>query len=522
MSLRVCIPTAGIGSRLGERTTFVNKTLVSIANRPILSHLIEQFPEESEFVIALGFKGNLIREFLEIAYPLRRFFFVEVEPFEGEGAGLGHSLNCCSQYLQQPFTFISCDTLVGESIPEPDENWMAFANRNNLQHYRTLRLENGQVTAICEKGEGKAPTHKPYIGLAGIYDYQNFWDVMKNGADIAINTGEAHGFRGMMEKGIKAYNFTWYDTGNPEALEIARDIYREPDEPNILEKQNEAIWFVGNDVIKFSDDKDFILNRAGRVKDLQGFIPNINSVKTHMYAYTMVEGIVFSKVASVPLFEKLLERCKLFWSAKTLSSVEAKVFSTTCMNFYRNKTFDRVSLFYKKFDREDGIESINGLPMKKLDILLNELNWEWLADGHPVRFHGDFHFENIIWTPSSQDFTFLDWRQDFGGDLKRGDIYYDFAKLLHGLIVSHEIIARNLFTVSWEFGAIAYDMHRKQILVECERYFNMWIINEGYDLKKVSILTALIFLNIAALHHDPYGLLLFALGKSMLSNQLEF
>ncbi len=118
MSLRVCIPTAGIGSRLGELTKFVNKSLVSIANRPILSHLIEQFSEDCEFVIALGFKGNLVREFLEIAYPLRRFFFVEVYPFEGEGSGLGHSLNCCSQYLQQPFIFISCDTLVKEKIPE--------------------------------------------------------------------------------------------------------------------------------------------------------------------------------------------------------------------------------------------------------------------------------------------------------------------------------------------------------------------------------------------------------------------
>jgi len=521
MSLRVCIPTAGIGSRLGELTKFVNKSLVSIANRPILSHLIEQFSEDCEFVIALGFKGNLIREFLEIAYPLRRFFFVEVYPFEGKGSGLGHSLNCCSQYLQQPFVFIYCDTLVKEKIPEPNENWMAFGNVDNLQPYRTLRLKNGRVTAICEKGEGMVATHKPYIGLAGIYDYEIFWDAMIKSLDIAINTGETHGFRGMMEREIKAYGFTWYDTGNAEALKIARDIYREPDEPNILEKSNEAIWFVGNNVIKFSDNQEFISNRAVRVKDLQGFVPNITNVKTHMYAYTKVEGMVFSDVVTLPLFDKLLERCKLFWAVKTLSTPEDETFLATCMNFYRNKTFERVSLFYEKFNMKDGIESINGLPMKQLDFLLKELNWEWLADGHPVRFHGDFHFENIIWNPSCHEFTLLDWRQDFGGDLTRGDIYYDFAKLLHGLIVSHEIIARNLFTLSWEPGVvITYDLHRKQILVECEQYFNKWIVNEGYDLKKVSILTALIFLNIAALHHDPYSLLLFSLGKSMLSKHL--
>ena len=37
----------------------------------------------------------------------------------------------------------------------------------------------------------------------------------------------------------------------------------------------------------------------------------------------------------------------------------------------------------------------------------------------------------------------------------------------------------------------------------------------------IRILTALIYLNIAALHHYPYSLLLLALGKSMLSTELD-
>ena len=92
MSYRVCIPCAGTGSRLGGLTQFINKSLVSIANRPTLSHLIEQFPSDVEFVIALGHKGHLIREFLTLAYPNRQFFFAEVSPFEGPGSGLGLSL----------------------------------------------------------------------------------------------------------------------------------------------------------------------------------------------------------------------------------------------------------------------------------------------------------------------------------------------------------------------------------------------------------------------------------------------
>ena len=46
---------------------------------------------------------------------------------------------------------------------------------------------------------------------------------------------------------------------------------------------------------------------------------------------------------------------------------------------------------------------------------------------------------------SDQPFTLLDWRQDFGGNMEYGDIYYDLAKLNHGFIISHKIIDEKLF-----------------------------------------------------------------------------
>ena len=158
--------------------------------------------------------------------------------------------------------------------------------------------------------------------------------------------------------------------------------------------------------------------------------------------------------------------------------------------------------------------------MQTLNALLHAVDWDWIADGLPSRFHGDLHFENILWSSHEQLFTFLDWRQDFGGSLSIGDVYYDLAKLLHGLIMSHELIVREHFWVDWNEQEICFDFHRKQVLVECEQYFDQWLESEGYDRKKVYVLTALIYLNIAALHHNPYSLLLFALGKVMLSNEI--
>lgn len=116
--------------------------------------------------------------------------------------------------------------------------------------------------------------------------------------------------------------------------------------------------------------------------------------------------------------------------------------------------------------------------------MLDRLDWHYLSSGFFGRFHGDFHFENIIYSSSKDKFTFLDWRQDFGGDLKNGDIYYDFAKLMHGLIINHKIIDDNHFSIHINKSIVNFDFHRKQSLVECEKYFIDWLDANNFDSKK--------------------------------------
>ena len=80
---KVFIPCAGTGSRLGEFTDNINKALLSVGNKPVISHIVEKFSEDAEIVIALGYKGNYIRQFLTLAYPRRNFTFVDIDVYEG-------------------------------------------------------------------------------------------------------------------------------------------------------------------------------------------------------------------------------------------------------------------------------------------------------------------------------------------------------------------------------------------------------------------------------------------------------
>ena len=86
---KVLITTSGIGSRLGNLTNFTNKSLVRVGEKPAISHVIEHYPPNTKFVITLGHFGNLVKDFLLLAYPKIDFTFVDVKNYKGKGSSLG-------------------------------------------------------------------------------------------------------------------------------------------------------------------------------------------------------------------------------------------------------------------------------------------------------------------------------------------------------------------------------------------------------------------------------------------------
>ena len=151
---------------------------------------------------------------------------------------------------------------------------------------------------------------------------------------------------------------------------------------------------------------------------------------------------------------------------------DSETFVRRCMKFYRDKTLERVEQFYRTCKRTDGTQPINGVPMPTLASLLEQVDWQALSHGVAGRWHGDFHFENILWDEPST-FTFWTGARISAGDLGAGDI--STSPLLHGLIVNHKVIARESVHHRLVGYAVGYDMMRPQTLVECERLFGAWI-----------------------------------------------
>ncbi|NOZ80410.1 MAG: glucose-1-phosphate cytidylyltransferase [DPANN group archaeon] len=63
--MKVVILCGGRGSRLREETEFRPKPLIPIGQKPILWHIMKSYSQynHNEFILALGYKGDLIKEY---------------------------------------------------------------------------------------------------------------------------------------------------------------------------------------------------------------------------------------------------------------------------------------------------------------------------------------------------------------------------------------------------------------------------------------------------------------------------
>src|SRR3954468_15936189 len=64
--MKVAILAGGVGSRLAEETEIKPKPMVEIGGKPILWHIMMHYSHYgfSEFAIALGYKGEVIKKYL--------------------------------------------------------------------------------------------------------------------------------------------------------------------------------------------------------------------------------------------------------------------------------------------------------------------------------------------------------------------------------------------------------------------------------------------------------------------------
>jgi glucose-1-phosphate cytidylyltransferase len=87
-TMRVVILAGGLGTRLAEETTVKPKPMVEIGGRPILWHIMKLYAHHGvrEFVVALGYKGELIKRYFLDYYTLNGSLMIDLANGQVESA----------------------------------------------------------------------------------------------------------------------------------------------------------------------------------------------------------------------------------------------------------------------------------------------------------------------------------------------------------------------------------------------------------------------------------------------------
>jgi len=536
MKHKVCILAAGKSKRETVQSN-INPALLPLGDKSVLSRIFKQFPKGTEFVIAVGYQGKQVKDYIALVHPSQKITLVDVPTWDGPQSSTAISLFACKEHLQCPFILTTANIIVKEDVPLPDKNWVGIAplpHAVDTKDFCIAEISNNLITKFYNKVKTqdlmrscldfRTILENILIGICGIKDFKIFWkgleDIIKY--DIESDKKLSMGIENLIIHKLYKTPFTYIDTGHDVGYEYANRLY---DKNIVLRKDEEYIYFENGLVIKYFNDKNIISKRLERAKLLKGYIPDVCMYNDNFYAYKNIPGKTLSNVVDNTLFKDILKFYnKNLWEKKKLNSTVKNKFKDACLQFYKSKTEMRIDKFFNKSSIIDKEEKINGITVPTLSELMKNVDWDDLSNGVPVLYHGDFQPENIIVTDEHKHFL-IDWRQDFAGILEFGDIYYDLAKMKHALIISGEIIRNNQFEIFNTEDGVAFQYLIKSNLSDYLPILNSFIEDNGYSLEKVNILTNLIYLNIAALHHSPYDKLLYYMGKLNLyltqNNQME-
>ena len=166
--MKAIILAAGEGNRMRPLTENIPQTMLTVLGKPLLSYILESLPDAiTEFIIVVGHKNEVIRDFLGTAYNGKKITYV----FQEKKTGTADAFKLCRPYLakEERFLLSYADDIYDKAsivrclnhqyallVVETEEPW----------RYGVVTLHtDGSVLAIEEK-----PTHpKSNLIAPGIY-----------------------------------------------------------------------------------------------------------------------------------------------------------------------------------------------------------------------------------------------------------------------------------------------------------------------------------------------------------------
>ncbi len=226
--MKALIPVAGIGSRLRPHTHTQPKSLIPVAGKPILAHIVDSLIAVgiNEFVFIIGYLGDKIEQYISTNYPDIQSYFV----VQTNGKGTGHAIWLAKDLLKdnEPVFIVFGDTIIQADLNMIASSQVSLLGVKRVEDPREFGVaeidETGLITKLVEK-----PTipksNQALVGMYKICETKQLKQALTyNIEHNVITRGEyqlTDALMRMIDTGIKLYAYNvdgWFDCGKKDIL----------------------------------------------------------------------------------------------------------------------------------------------------------------------------------------------------------------------------------------------------------------------------------------------------------------
>lgn len=250
--MKAVIPVAGTGTKLRPHSYTQPKALIPVANKTILSIIIDQLQEAgvTEFVFIIGYLGDKIYHYVNTKHADITAHFVSQE----DRKGIGHAISLAHNIVNGDEILIVlgdtiCEYNVGEVLTKPG-SMIGVRKVDNPHDFGVAELDGeGKVEWVIEKPH----IPKSNMAMVGIYKIKEtdilFECLEKNIASGLLTHGEftiTDAIACMISRGVAFQSFkvdNWFDAGNKETLltSNATLLKKFGTEPHITQYENTVV-----------------------------------------------------------------------------------------------------------------------------------------------------------------------------------------------------------------------------------------------------------------------------------------
>ncbi len=234
--MKCIIPAAGIGTRLRPHTHTKPKVLLSLGNKPIISHILNNVIDAGikEIIVIVGYKKDLLVNFLESEYgKICNLKFIE----QKERKGLGHAIYLAAEFLDgEPVLITLGDSIYENSFSNMIEKYNQFPSWegaitvksvSNPQAYGIVNVNKNSDTVKSLDEKPKIP--QSTLAITGVYIIRDSTN-LKNALTELVTSGKlgvggefqlTDALQIMIDKGMVLGiidSGNWFDCGRKKSL----------------------------------------------------------------------------------------------------------------------------------------------------------------------------------------------------------------------------------------------------------------------------------------------------------------